>query len=265
MLRALALADLGRDEAARRLADEALTWATTDDGRTMGAYVGAEVDWLGGRARASLRTAREAIALQPEFPLVAALAAVAAWAAVDLGLRFELPALRDGPLHLPGHAAEAAAVAALSREDAPAEAERRFDAAAEAVADGSVRDELRCRWGAGEAALRSGARARARRRLLEVEDRARAHGFVPLLNRIRATQRRAGAKVGAGPRDAAGGLTAREQEVLGLVGEGCASGEIALRLGVATSTVETHVRSAMAKLGARSRAQAAAIARRRGG
>jgi DNA-binding CsgD family transcriptional regulator len=55
------------------------------------------------------------------------------------------------------------------------------------------------------------------------------------------------------------GITAREREVLELVGKGLASGAIARRLGLARSTVDSHVRSAMAKLGARTRVHAAAL------
>ena len=53
-----------------------------------------------------------------------------------------------------------------------------------------------------------------------------------------------------------GALSTRERDVLTLASEGLTSGEIAARLGLGRSTVETHVRSAMKKLGARTRAQA---------
>jgi DNA-binding NarL/FixJ family response regulator len=55
-------------------------------------------------------------------------------------------------------------------------------------------------------------------------------------------------------------LSPREQQVLALVRCGCSSSEIASRLGIGTSTVETHVRSAMRKLEARTRVHAAALA-----
>jgi DNA-binding NarL/FixJ family response regulator len=50
-------------------------------------------------------------------------------------------------------------------------------------------------------------------------------------------------------------LTAREREVVGLVGLGLVNDEIAERLVVTTATVKTHVGRAMMKLDARTRAQ----------
>jgi DNA-binding CsgD family transcriptional regulator len=67
--------------------------------------------------------------------------------------------------------------------------------------------------------------------------------------------RRAGTDPGERP-----GLTAREREVLACVGRGLSSRDIAREFGLAPSTVDTHVRSAMAKLGARSRTQAVLLA-----
>lgn len=55
-------------------------------------------------------------------------------------------------------------------------------------------------------------------------------------------------------------LSVREREVLGLVAMGRSSGEIAEELIVARSTIETHVRRCLEKLGARNRAHAIALA-----
>jgi two-component system nitrate/nitrite response regulator NarL len=55
-------------------------------------------------------------------------------------------------------------------------------------------------------------------------------------------------------------LSARESEVLALVANGYSNQEIADELDIAHNTVKNHLRSILAKLGARNRAQAAAYA-----
>jgi PAS domain S-box-containing protein len=62
----------------------------------------------------------------------------------------------------------------------------------------------------------------------------------------------------------AGQLTLREQESLRLVALGLTTSAAADRLGISPETVRTHVRNAMNKLGARTRAQAIAVAMREG-
>ncbi len=64
-----------------------------------------------------------------------------------------------------------------------------------------------------------------------------------------------------GERDA---LTVREREVLRLIAGGLSNGEIAARLVIAPKTAEHHVGRVLAKLGVRSRAEAAAHAVREG-
>jgi DNA-binding CsgD family transcriptional regulator len=71
----------------------------------------------------------------------------------------------------------------------------------------------------------------------------------------------AGTLGGAPPQgDAARVLTPREREVLGLVALGATNREIAERLVITVSTVETHVRNAGNALQARNRAHAVAVA-----
>ncbi|MGM1059854.1 response regulator transcription factor [Saccharothrix sp. Mg75] len=61
-----------------------------------------------------------------------------------------------------------------------------------------------------------------------------------------------------------GALTAREREALGLLAEGAGTDEIGERMGVARNTVRNHVQRVLEKLGARSKLEAVAIARRDG-
>jgi DNA-binding CsgD family transcriptional regulator len=56
------------------------------------------------------------------------------------------------------------------------------------------------------------------------------------------------------------GPTAREREVLALLATGATDGEIADVLQLSPATVQTHVRNAKTRLGARTRAQAVALA-----
>jgi DNA-binding NarL/FixJ family response regulator len=79
-----------------------------------------------------------------------------------------------------------------------------------------------------------------------------------VLDRLRAT--------GPGPRAdlTAYQLTARETDVLALIGAGLNNTEIAARLHLSMSTVKTHVTNVLAKTGSRDRVQAAILAIRAG-
>ena len=60
--------------------------------------------------------------------------------------------------------------------------------------------------------------------------------------------------------DRLGGLTEREREIVGLVGEGLSNDEIAARLFLSPATAKTHVSRAMVKLHVRDRAQLVVLA-----
>lgn len=60
-------------------------------------------------------------------------------------------------------------------------------------------------------------------------------------------------------------LTTREEAVLACIGEGLSNQQISRRLGIAETTVKTHVSRVLAKLGVASRVQAAIAFRERGG
>jgi len=85
-----------------------------------------------------------------------------------------------------------------------------------------------------------------------------------LLARVRALVRRAGAYDHLKAPALRAGLTARELEVLQLLAEGCDQHAIAQRLVVSHRTVGKHIEHILAKLPARSRAEAVAIAYQRG-
>jgi len=68
----------------------------------------------------------------------------------------------------------------------------------------------------------------------------------------------------AGPEQDWARLTAREQEVLALMGEGLDPRAIAERLVVSLHTARGHVKSVMTKLGAHSQLEAVVVATRSG-
>jgi DNA-binding NarL/FixJ family response regulator len=76
--------------------------------------------------------------------------------------------------------------------------------------------------------------------------------------------RRVGKRPTVDPEDKSSALTAREQEVLGLVAAGATNKEIAARLNVSIHTVKSHMRKILAKLQLERRHEAASFALREG-
>jgi DNA-binding CsgD family transcriptional regulator/tetratricopeptide (TPR) repeat protein len=106
----------------------------------------------------------------------------------------------------------------------------------------------------------------AQRQALEIFDRL---GAAPAAARIRRQLRAGGSRAVprgpiAGTRANAAGLTRRQVEVLGLVGEGLSNTEIARRLCISAKTAEHHVSAIMARFEAPTRQKAVAAARARG-
>jgi DNA-binding CsgD family transcriptional regulator/tetratricopeptide (TPR) repeat protein len=95
-----------------------------------------------------------------------------------------------------------------------------------------------------------------------------ALGARPAARAVTARLRAAGHRVARGPNEATranpAGLTDRELEVLALVAGGRSNPQIASELGISAKTVGHHVSHLLAKLGARSRAEAVAAAGRTG-
>jgi DNA-binding CsgD family transcriptional regulator/tetratricopeptide (TPR) repeat protein len=90
-------------------------------------------------------------------------------------------------------------------------------------------------------------------------------GATPLATLVRGRLRALGTtRIPRGPRGETrvnpAGLTARQVEVLRLLGQGCTNAEIASQLVVSVRTVDSHVAAVLAKLGAASRREAAARA-----
>lgn len=88
-------------------------------------------------------------------------------------------------------------------------------------------------------------------------------GTAPLVDRAEALLRALGARarsVARHPAAAVAGLTGREQQVLSLLREGLTNAEIGERLFISAKTAEHHVGRVLAKMGVRSRAEAAAVA-----
>lgn len=264
---ALALIDLGRFVEAEALVASmrGLPWIRSDFVRVPD-LVECELYLWRGQSREALRAATQQIAsLTDADPgsIAPHLAVVAAQAALELRVPLPVVELESEYWERRARAAaeERAALEALA-SDAP-EAPAALAAATSTWADIDIRGELRCAWRTGESHVRRGELDEARRILEAAETTAAAVGMTPLLARIRRTLRATGASRSAS-RSTDGVLTAREAEVLGLVGDGLTNDEIAARLGVTLGTVKRLVSSASRKLGAHTRAQAAALASRAG-
>jgi DNA-binding CsgD family transcriptional regulator len=176
-------------------------------------------------------------------------AEIAAWAA---GVIAEHPCTRYGRalVRLPGDPEAAGAIA---------------QASAEHEAGGWVLDACVQRAAAAIVAERVGARDHAVPFLRANLERFRALGSDALCRRIEAQLRALGARAPSGRgRAGAGGLSARELEVLGLVAQGLTNKQIAETLVLSQNTVIRHVANIFAKLDVKSRAAAVAIAAERG-
>jgi DNA-binding NarL/FixJ family response regulator len=110
-----------------------------------------------------------------------------------------------------------------------------------------------------------GDRGGAAERLARAAPLADELGAGPLREQIGSLARRA--RLGlptAGQPPELPGLTARETQVLRLVATGCSNRDIAAELFISGKTASVHVSNILAKLGATSRTEAAAIAHRAG-
>jgi DNA-binding NarL/FixJ family response regulator len=111
--------------------------------------------------------------------------------------------------------------------------------------------------------LRGSGRAAEAKPLVEAASViARKLGAEPLLSELRTIGGGGATKVAAATAGE-GTLTSREHEVLTLVAQGRSNAEIATQLFISPKTASVHVSHIMAKLGASSRTEAAALARQK--
>ncbi|HET6152740.1 MAG TPA: AAA family ATPase [Marmoricola sp.] len=125
---------------------------------------------------------------------------------------------------------------------------------------GHAWEEARCRTRLAAVLQAAGDQAQARVHADAARATATRIGAEPLLLELRT--------LGTAPRARAAvsneALTAREAEILALVAQGRSNGEIGKQLFIATKTASVHVSNILAKLGASTRTEAAAIAQRKG-
>jgi DNA-binding NarL/FixJ family response regulator len=131
---------------------------------------------------------------------------------------------------------------------------------------GFVYESARARWRLAEALAEAGRRDDAQLEWQKAADVASELGATPLRAALDDLGRRARLGHAAGTDGAAArpgrlaGLTSREREVLGLILAGRSNREIGAALFIAPKTASVHVSNILAKLGAASRTEAAAIA-----
>jgi DNA-binding CsgD family transcriptional regulator/tetratricopeptide (TPR) repeat protein len=254
---ATALADTGRTEEALAILDEAQEAADTPWGSFILLIAESDAAWLAGQPQRAVAAADKALAGELLDTIRPQVVAGRDWARFDLHRPTEVPPeLEPLPFHL-GYLFDSRAIAAIATD--ARSAEQLFLEAAEAYRGNVLRNELRSLWASADVAVQRGKVTRGRRILLELEQRAEASDLDPLVARIRRSLRKAGVRRSA-PRAPAAALTGREREVMRLIAAGLTSREIALNLGLARSTIESVVRSAMTKLDAKTRVQAAALA-----
>jgi len=148
-----------------------------------------------------------------------------------------------------------------------------WQAVVDAFGPAFVYESARSRWRLAEALAEAGDREEAQRQWVLAADVADRLGATRLRSALADLGRRA--RLGPGPGLAASGdasgitavarsplsvLTSREAEVLRLVAAGRSNREIGAELFIAPKTVSVHVSNILAKLGAASRTEAAAIA-----
>jgi DNA-binding CsgD family transcriptional regulator len=256
-----ALVDLGRhDQAATALDDVFRSPAPVEASLGDALWARADAALSSGRPRDAVAAASEHLERFPTALAVPFVEVTLAWAELEHAGTPLRRATASPHRLLAGAPFELEGIRSLAAGDHLAAAAR-FAAAARRWRLRHVRGYLRCCWATGEALRLAGDAPAARRRLESAERLALSQGYVALGARIRRSLRLAGRRRSVARTRAAHGLTAREREILDLVASGLSNAEIAARLGLGGPAVERAVESASRKLGARSRVQAAVLAR----
>jgi DNA-binding CsgD family transcriptional regulator len=228
------------------------------------AWVGQEVAWLDGVVDGPTESAIRQSALLLGLAEITEHWTAYERAAGAIGAHAEDTGRIAAALQPPAEAA-AATLRAWNRAAGGWPSSSEFNEAASAWHQRVVREEIRALLGVVVAPDPPDAAVPA---LLAAEAAAEAAGLVVLLGRVRKALRRYVAHGRVSQRNlderprlgpSSSPLSARETEVLKLVAAGESTRRIATRLGLSRETVETHVRSGMRKLGARTRTEAAAL------
>jgi DNA-binding CsgD family transcriptional regulator len=262
IFRARALGMMGRlDEAQAGLAE--LDDRLTDDfvGRGESLAVGAEIALWSGLPERAIQLASEVRSIPSPIMNAYGLPDLTrAWARLELGTA-------PGPLEgvVPTRIMAGAIPEAIAMTDL-------HEGRSEVAADGFARAAdlwrgfhepraMFCRWAQGEALRRAG-RDEMAACLHSVMEDAIAGGYGIIALRARRSLRQAGLRTTGDRPTMPGGrrLTARERELLDLVGRGLTNIEIARRMGLGRPTVSRILSNAMSKLGATSRAHAVVLA-----
>ena len=138
-----------------------------------------------------------------------------------------------------------------------------------------VYETARTQWRLAEALVEAGQRDEAAAAWRAARDTAARLRAAPLASALDDLARRARLDTGHGAQDGTGeagswrasplaGLTDREREVMRLLARGMSNREIGAELFITPKTASVHVSNILAKLGAASRTEAAAIAYREG-
>lgn len=98
--------------------------------------------------------------------------------------------------------------------------------------------------------------------LLRGDDASRVYLLVPCAPERQEARPAASRPAAAMPVRPAGGLTARQREILAALGKGASNKQIAYSLGIVEGTVKTQLKAIYRRLGVKNRTQAAMLALR---